>query len=170
MRSAKCRTRTELFPLESLRRWFSITPPHETGVPLSAVACQTCCGPRLSSPARLLLLVRLSQRRIEARLAHAACLATLALSEAVAAGMALEFLPTMSVRLLVGVDGDSLRPAADALLAEDFLALHAHTGHERPRMGRTNRVGLAIAAETTNGSENARGQTTATIRVAIAAS
>jgi len=136
MRSAKCRTRTELFPLESLRRWFSIRPPHETGVPLSAVACQTCCGPRLSSPARLLPLVRLSQRRIEARLAHAARLAALALREPMAARRALELNSGRRATLTAGMERDSFRPALGALLAEGLVALHAHTGHERPRMGR----------------------------------
>jgi hypothetical protein len=89
-------------------------------------------------PASLLLLVRLSQRLIEALLAHAARLATLALGEPMSARRALEFLPGRSVRLRIGVNGDSFRPALLTLLAEQFLALNAHAGHERPHTGRKN--------------------------------
>jgi len=103
--------------------------------------------------------VRHSQRRIEARLAHAASLAAFPLGEANAAREALKILSGMSVRLSVGVDGDSLRPASHALLAENLLALHAETGHEHPRAARKNWVRLAIDAEIANenGSVNARG-------------
>jgi len=126
----------------------------------------------LSSPARLLPLVRLSQRRIEARLAHAASLAALALREPMAAAGALELNSGRRVTLGVRTERGGFRPATDAFLAEDLLALHAHAGHERPRMGRKDWAGFAIAAETASGnrSANARGQTTDRIRVAIAAS
>ena len=71
--------------------------------------------------------------------------------------------------MTVGINWGSFRPASHALLAEDVLALHAHTRHERPRMGRKNWVGFAIAAETANGdrSANASVQTTDTIRIAM---
>jgi len=55
-----------------------------------------------------------------------------------AARKTVKILPGMRVRLSIGVDGNSLRPTSHALLAEGLLALHAHTGHERPRMGRKN--------------------------------
>jgi hypothetical protein len=109
--------------------------------------------------------VRLPQLGIEARLAHAARLAALALGEPMTAGRAPKLASGRDARMRVGVDRGSLRPATDALLAEDLLALHAHTGHERPRIGRKNGVGLAIAAETANG--NASGRTTDTIRLAM---
>jgi len=78
------------------------------------------------------------QRRIEARLAHVARLAAFPSGEAMAARKTVKILPGMRVRLSIGVDGNSLRPTSHALLAEGLLALHAHTGHERPRMGRKN--------------------------------
>jgi hypothetical protein len=89
-------------------------------------------------PARLLPLVRNSQRRIEALLAHAARLAALALRELVTAGRAPKFNSGSRVTLSVGIEGDGFRPAPDALLAELFPALHTHTGHERPRIGTRN--------------------------------
>jgi hypothetical protein len=42
------------------------------------------------------------------------------------------------VTVSVGINWGSFRPALLTLLAKQFLALHAHTRHERPRMGRKN--------------------------------
>ncbi len=89
-------------------------------------------------PARLLLLVRLSQRLIEACFARAARLATFASGEAMAARWAPELDSVRRVTLSVGINRDSFRPALSTFLAEDVLALHAHTSHERSRMGRKN--------------------------------
>ncbi len=116
--------------------------------------------------------MRFSQHRIETLLAHAACLATLALGEPMSARWALELDSGRRVTLSIGINWGSFRPALNALLAEDVLALHAHTGHERPRMGRKKRVGLAIAGEVPNErrSVDESEQTTVTIRLAIAAS
>jgi len=84
------------------------------------------------------MLVRLSQHRIEARLAHAASFAALALGEPMSARGAPELDSGRRVTLSVGINLGSFRPALWTFLAEHFLALHAHTGHERPRMGRKN--------------------------------
>jgi hypothetical protein len=117
-------------------------------------------------------LVRLLQSLIEAWLAHAARLAALTLREPMAAGSAPELSSGRRVTLSARRELGGFRPAPLAFLAEDFLALHAHTRHDHPRIERKNRFGLAIAAETAdeNRSVNVAGQTTATIRVAIAAS
>jgi hypothetical protein len=72
--------------------------------------------------------VRLWQRRIEARLAHAARLAAFPSGEATAAREAFKILPSRSIRLSVGVNEDSFRPALYTFLAEDLLALHADAG------------------------------------------
>ena len=103
--------------------------------------------------------MRIPQRRFEARLAHAARLTAFPSGEAMAAREALKILPGMSVRLNVGVNRDSLRPASHALLAEQFLALHADASHAHPRIVPKNCVGVAIAGETANGDEgvNAKG-------------
>src|SRR5271168_3404149 len=95
-----------------------------------------CSWNRPSSPARLLLLVRLSQRLIEACFAHAARLATFASGEAMAARWAPEPDSGRRVTLSVGINRGSFRPALYTFLAEDILALHAHTRHERPRTER----------------------------------
>ena len=123
-------------------------------------------------PARLLLLVRLSQRLIETLLAHAARLTALAFCELVTAGRAPKLNSGRKVTLSVGMEGNSFRSASHAFLAEDLLALHADAGQERPRMGRKKCVGFAIAAEAANRnrSVNVGGRTTVTIRAAIAAS
>ena len=112
--------------------------PCETGVPLSSARCQTCWERPLSLPARLLVLERLSQRLIKACFAHAARLATLALGEPMSARWAPEIDSGRRVTLSVGINWGSFRPALYTFLAEDVLALHTHTGHERPRMGRKN--------------------------------
>jgi hypothetical protein len=78
------------------------------------------------------------QHRIEARLAHAARLAAFPFGEAMAAPEALKILRGIRLRLSVGVSGGSFRSASLALFSENLLALHAHTSHERPRMGRKN--------------------------------
>lgn len=72
----------------------------------------------------------------------------------------------------VDADRDGFRPAPDALLAEDLLALHAHARHEHTRMWPKKWMGLGIAAETANGNSNAnaRGRTTGRICAAKAAS
>ena len=74
--------------------------------------------------------------------------------------------------MTVGMERDSFRSAPNALLAEDFLALHADASHAHRRVVPKNWVGLAIAGEVPNEnrSVNASEQTTVTIRVAIAAS
>lgn len=86
-----------------------------------------------------------------------------------AAREALKILPGLSVRWSVGVNGDSFRPASHAFLAEDFVALHAHTGHDCPRMSRKYWVGLLLAAEIANRNRSAkeRGETADTIRIAM---
>jgi len=141
----------------------------ETCVSLSSAGCQTCWERHLSLPAHLLVLVRLSQCFIKACFAHAARLATLALGESMRARWAPELDSGRRATLSVGINWGSFRPALYTFLAEDVLALHAYTCHERPRMGRKNWVGLVIAAETANGnrSANARGQAAVTIRVAM---
>lgn len=114
------------------------SPPCEAGVALSSARCQTYWERHLSLPARLLLLVRLSQRLIEAWFAHAARLATLALGEPMSARWARELVSGRRVTLSVGINRGSFCPALYTFLAENFLTLHAHTCHERPRMGRKN--------------------------------
>jgi hypothetical protein len=95
--------------------------------------------------------MRIPQRRIEAHFAHAARLTAFPSGEAMAAREALKIPPGMGVRLSFGVEeGDSLRPASHALLAEDLLALHAHAGHEHTRMSRKNWVKLGFVAKTAN--------------------
>ena len=42
------------------------------------------------------------------------------------------------VTLSVGINWGSFRPALYTFLAEDVHALHADSGHKRPRMGRKN--------------------------------
>jgi hypothetical protein len=91
-----------------------------------------CSWNRPSSPAHLLLFVRFPQCRLEATFAHSARLAALASDEAVTAGSAFKILLSRSIRFKIGVSWESLRPATDALLAEDLLALHTDSGHERP--------------------------------------
>jgi len=113
--------------------------------------------------------VRLSQRRIEALLAHAARLAALAPREPMAARRALELSSGRRMTLSAEVERRSFRPAPHAFFAKDLLTLHADSGHERPRLERKNWAGFVIAAETGNGnrSANARGRTTVTIRIAM---
>jgi len=123
-------------------------------------------------PACRLPLMRIPHRRFEARLAHAASLAAVALRKSVSTGRAPELDSSRRVTLRVGLERGSFRSAPNAFLAEEFVALHAHTGHDCPQMSRKNWVGLAIAAKTANGNGgvNARGRTTDRISVAIAAS
>lgn len=87
-------------------------------MPLSSARCQTCWERHLSSSARLLLLVRLSQHRIEALLAHAARLAALALGEPMSARWARELDSGRRVTLSIGINWGSFRPAPDALFSE----------------------------------------------------
>ena len=65
-----------------------------------------------------------------------------------------------------------VRPAADALLADDSLALGADTGHPRLRIERMNRMMPTTPVEIarTNRTLNARGRTADRIREAMAAS
>ena len=84
------------------------------------------------------MLVRLSQCLIKALLAHSPSLAAFASGEAMAARWAPELVSGRRVTLSVGINQGSLCPALYTFLAEDVLALHAHTRHKRPRIGRKN--------------------------------
>lgn len=112
------------------------------------------------------------QRRIEARLAHPASLATVALCKSVSTGWTLELDSGRRLTLTVGMERGSFCPAPKALLAENLLALHADANHAHTRIVPKKWAGLGIAAETANGSESvdASERTAVTIRVAIAAS
>ncbi len=125
-----------------------------------------------SLPTCLLPFVRLSQRLIETRFAHPASLAAVALRKSVSTGRAPELDSGRRLTLTVGMDRGSFRSAPNALLAENLLALDADASHAHPRSMPKNWVGFAIATETAhgNGSVEARGQATVTIRAAIAAS
>ena len=71
--------------------------------------------------------------------------------------------------MTVRIERYRFRPASDAFLAKDLLALCADSGHERPRKVGRNWVELASAAETANGNGrvNARKRTADTIRIAM---
>jgi hypothetical protein len=95
-------------------------------IPSGYGKCPFCC------------LCAIPQRRVEARLAHTTSLAAVTLRKSVSTGRAPELDPSCRVTLSVGMERGSFRPASHALLAEDLLALHTHTGHDRPQMCRKN--------------------------------